>query len=46
MVKVLEQDVLLLRDADNFFSQKIIVKKLAYLEADLGIFVRIKRCNT
>ena len=43
---MLEQDVLLFRNTDNFFSQKIIVKKLAYLEADLGIFVRIKRCNT
>ena len=45
MVQVLQEHILLLRDAYNLLFEKIIVKKFAHLESDLGIFVRIERSN-
>ena len=45
-VQMLQNDILGLTHACNFLSQKFLIEKLAYLETDLCIFIRIERCNT
>ena len=46
MIKVLKQHIFLLCDADNLFPEQLFVEKLAHLESDLCIFVRIERSDS
>ena len=46
MINVLKQEVLDLANACKFFLKLIGVEKIAYLETDLSILVRIERSDT
>ena len=46
MINVLKKEVLNLANACKLFFKLIGVEKIAYLETDLSILVRIKRSDT